>query len=337
MKRTLLLLLLVAVVVLAACSDPGDVAATINGHDIAASEVTRGAHGFGQSQLFSQQLSQQGVDLRPDGPVPTAFAAQWLVSLIQTQAIQQIAAKRHVTASDQEVAQAKQQFTGSSQNAVAFRQLPKWLQDEIVQTTALQLALGSSLKPAVSQTKLQQAYQQLESDCASKKLIGHILVATPQAAQDVIDRVHGGESFASVAASASTDTGSSSQGGLLTCEGSSQWSQLDATFRAGAEATPVGQISQPIQTQFGYHVIEALPLTPDTAQPLVLAALQAQNPLDAVIGKYLQRAKITVNPRFGTLQRQGGSFTINPPSPKRVRSLPGTPSSTSSTTAPASP
>jgi parvulin-like peptidyl-prolyl isomerase len=269
------------------------------------------------------------VDLRPSGTVPTAFAAQWLVSLIQTEAIHQYAAKHHVKASDQEVAQAKQQFTGSSQSAQAFKQLPKWLQNQIVQTTALQLALRSTLKPTVSDAKLATAYQQLTADCPSKKLIGHILVQTPEAAQQAIDRIKGGETFGAVAASVSTDTGSASQGGLLMCQDGSQWSQLDATFRAGAEAVPVGKISAPVQTQFGYHVIEAVDLTPENARPLVLAAVQADDPLAPVLGKFIKQAKITVNPRFGTLQRSGTSFTINPPTPKKVRSLPSATPSTS--------
>jgi hypothetical protein len=94
--------------------------------------------------------------------VPTSFAAQWLVSLVQTEAIQQYAAKKHVKASDQEVAQARQQFTAQgSQNAAAFAQLPKWLQNQLIETTALQIALRSTLKPSVSDTKLAAAYQQL--------------------------------------------------------------------------------------------------------------------------------------------------------------------------------
>jgi len=298
---------------------------------ISSDDVTRGAHGFGKSALFRQQLSQQGVDLQPTGSVPTAFAAQWLVSLLQTEAINQYAKKHHVTASDQEVAAARQQFATSSQSAAAFKQLPKWLQNQIVDTTALQSALRATLKPTVSDAKLASAYQQLSADCPSKRIIGHILVPTAQAAQQVIDRVNGGETFAAVASSASTDTGSSSQGGLLMCQGGSQWSQLDATFRAGAEAVPTGKISAPVQTQFGYHVIEALDLTPENARPLVLAAVQADDPLGPVLGKFIKKAKITVNPRFGKLQRSGTSFTIVPPTPKKVRSLQ---SATSSNTRP---
>jgi len=332
MKRTFSLLVLVALLGLAACGSTGASAASINGHEISSDDVTRGAHGFGQSALFRQQLSQQGVDLKSTGTVPTAFAAQWLVSLIQTEAIHQYAAKKHVKASDQEIAQAKSQFTGSSQSAAAFKQLPKWLQKQIVGTTALQLALRSTLKPSVTDAKLSAAYSQLTADCPSKTLIGHILVATPEAAQQAIDRIKGGETFAAVASDVSTDTGSASQGGLLMCQDGSQWTQLDETFRAGAEAVPVGEISAPVQTQFGYHVIEALDLTPENARPLVLAAVQADDPLGPVLGKFIKKAKITVNPRFGKLQRSGTSFTIVPPTPKKVRSLP----STTSTTKPAS-
>jgi foldase protein PrsA len=332
MKRTLSLLLMLAVLTtLAACSNTGATAATINGHQISSDDVTRGAHGFGESALFRQQLSQQGVDLQPTGSVPTAFAAQWLVSLIQTEAISQYAKKHHITASDQEVQAARQQFSGSSQSAAAFKQLPKWLQNQIVSTTALQSALRSSLKPSVSDAKLASAYQKLSADCPSKRIIGHILVPTADAAQQVIDRVNGGETFAAVASSASTDTGSSSQGGLLMCQGGSQWSQLDATFRAGAEAVPTGKISAPVQTQFGYHVIEAIDLTPENARPLVLAAVQSADPLAPVLGKFIKKAKISVNPRFGKLERSGNSFTIVPPTPKKVRSLP----SSTSTTRPA--
>src|SRR4051794_150237 len=124
MKRTVSLLLFVALLGLAACGSTGAVAASINGHDISSDDVTRGAHGFGQSALFRQQLSQQGVDLKSTGTVPTAFAAQWLVSLIQTEAIHQYATKKHVKASDQEIAQAKAQFSGSSQSAAASSSCP---------------------------------------------------------------------------------------------------------------------------------------------------------------------------------------------------------------------
>lgn len=308
---------------LAGCSNSAANAATVNGHDISVDDVTRGVEGFAQSKLFRDQLAQQGVFLRKHAKVPTSFSSQWLTSLIQTEVIAQIAKERGVSPTAQETQQAKSQFAGSDQSAQAFRQLPQWLQDEIVHTTALQLSLASSIKPAqATEQQLAQAYTQLEADCPTKKLIGHILVKDPTTAQQVVDEVAKGTSFATVAKQVSTDTGSAARGGLLTCEGSAQWSQLDATFRAAAEATPVGTVSKPVKTQFGYHVIEGVALSPETARPLLEAALQQQDPLAALVAKRLAKAKVWVNPRFGKLSRANGQFAIVPAAAPPVRSRP---------------
>ena len=145
----------------------------------------------------------------------------------------------------------------------------------------------------------------------------------------MIDQVKKGTSFADVSQQVSKDQAAAAQGGLLMCEDSAQWSQLDETFRAAAEATPVGELSAPVKTQFGYHVIEALDLTRENAAPLVAATAQPADPLAPLLTKYLKNAKLYVNPRYGKLRRQGGAFTIDPPTPKQPKSRP---SATSSTT-----
>ena len=318
---------------LAGCTNGAANAATVNGHDISVDDVTRGVDAFAQSKLFKDQLAQQGVFLGKKSKQPTAFASKWLTSLIQTEIVAQIAKQRGVSPTAQETQQAKSQFAGSDTSAKAFRQLPKWLQDEIVHTTAVQLALVNAIKPAqASQKQLAQAYAQLEADCPSKKLVAHILVKDPTTAQQVVDQIGKGSSFGAVAKQVSTDTGSASRGGLLTCEGSSQWSQLDATFRAAAEATPVGTVSKPVQTQFGYHVITGIELTPENAQPLLESSLQQQNPLAPLVAKRLAKAKVWVNPRFGKLSRTNGQFTITPATKKPVTSRPADTSSGSAST-----
>ncbi|MEP6625675.1 MAG: peptidylprolyl isomerase [Acidimicrobiia bacterium] len=336
MKRTLSFLMLGALLVLSACSSQSGVAASVNGHDISIDSVTRDLHGFAESNAFTTALSQQGVHLTKKGPVPTSFAAQWLVSLMQNAAVEQVASQRHVTATAREKAAATQGLAQSQNSGPAFAQLPKWLQRQISDASALQSALRASLKPVSNAPALAQAYQQLQADCASKKLVGHILVETPEQAQQVIDQIKKGTSFADVSKQVSKDTSAAAQGGLLTCIGSSQWSQLDADFRAGAEATPVGTLSQPVKSQFGYHVIEVLDLTEANAAPLVTATAQPADPLAPLLTKYLKGAKLYVNARFGKLRRQGGAFTIDPPTPKQTKSRPTTSSPASSaTTAPA--
>ncbi len=335
MKRTLSLILFGALLALPACSTTAAVAASVNGHDISSATVTDDVSDFAQSEAFRSSLQQQGVRLTKDGPIPTSFSAQWLVSLMQNEAIRLLAAQRHVVATSQELAAARAQFQTGQSSGKAFSQLPVRFQKKLVAAAALQSALRAALKPVSNAPALQQAYQALQADCASKKLVGHILVATPEAAQQVVDELAKGTSFADVSKQASTDTGSAAQGGLLMCINSSQWTQLDPTFRAGAESTPVGGISKPIKTQFGYHVIEVLDLTPDNAAPLVTATARPADPLAPVVESYFARAKLYVSARYGKLRRQGGRFTIDPPKPKTVKSRPApTPSATTANPVP---
>lgn len=329
MKRILSLILFGALLALPACSTTSAVAASVDGHDISSATLVDDVSGFAQSADFRSQLQQQGVQLTKDGPIPMSFSAQWLVSLMQNEAIALVAKQRHVAATSQELAAARAQYQSSQSSGKAFGQLPAGLRTKLVAASALQSALRASLKPVSNAPALQQAYQALQADCTSKKLVGQILVATPEAAQQVEDELKQGTSFADVSKQVSTDKGSAAQGGLLMCVDSAQWTQLDPTFRAGAEATPVGGISAPIKTQFGYHVIEVLNLTPDTAAPLVAATAQPADPLAPVVSNFFKRAKIYVNARYGKLRRQGGQFTIDPPKPKKVKSRPAnTPSTT---------
>ena len=322
MKRTLSLILFGALLGLSACSTNSAVAASVNGHDISNATVTDDVSDFAQSADFRSSLQQQGVHLTKDGPIPTSFSAQWLVSLMQNQVVAVLAKQRHVAATAQELAAARAQFQSAQSSGKAFGQLPSRFQKKLVAAAALQSALRASLKPVSNASALQQTYQTLQADCTSKQLVGHILVATPEAAQQALDQLQQGASFAAVSKQVSTDKQSAAQGGLLMCINSAQWTQLDPTFRAGAEATPVGGTSAPIKTQFGYHIIEVLDLTPDNAAPLVTATTPPADPLAPIVASYLTRAKLYVNARYGKLRRQGGQFTIDPPKPKTVKSRP---------------
>jgi parvulin-like peptidyl-prolyl isomerase len=331
-KRSLGLVVLALLVVLPACGNRGGVAARVNGEEITVEQVRTDIEDFAKSDLFVRSLKSQGVNIEGTKTLNKAFAAQWLTSLIQNEALAQIAARRGIEPTAQQQDAARAQFTSQPQNAEAFRQLPARLRNQLVRAAALQIAVGETLTPEVSDEQLQATYQQFVADCPSNKLVGHILVGTPEEAQAVVQRVDAGESFATVAAEVSTDQGSSSQGGLLTCEGSAQWEQFDPTFRQAAADTATGTISAPVQTQFGWHVIEALPATIENARPLLVAALSSQNPLGDLLGRFLSTADVTVDPRFGTFSDTGGQFTIVPQTPREPRTRPP---SSPTTTAPA--
>ncbi len=83
--------------------------------------------------------------------------------------------------------------------------------------------------------------------------VRHILVETEAQAQDVIAALNNGDSFADLARSLSTDTGSGEQGGEL------GWGPVGGYVDEFAEAVrnaEIGAIVGPVQTQFGYHIIQ---------------------------------------------------------------------------------
>lgn len=81
----------------------------------------------------------------------------------------------------------------------------------------------------------------------------HILVATEEEAQDILAALQNGESFADLARAASTDTGSGANGGEL---GWSPVTQFVDEFAAAVTDAPLGELIGPVQTEFGWHIIQ---------------------------------------------------------------------------------
>ncbi|TVR93236.1 MAG: hypothetical protein EA416_05430 [Trueperaceae bacterium] len=80
----------------------------------------------------------------------------------------------------------------------------------------------------------------------------HILVPELEDAEAVIERLEAGEDFGEVAAEVSTDTGSATRGGELGClpQGATV-----PTFDEAAFGATIGELTGPVQTDFGYHLL----------------------------------------------------------------------------------
>ena len=133
--------------------------------------------------------------------------------------------------------------------------------------------ISDEIRKRVTDAELKAAYNTYIADTGSREEVKarHILVAKKQTAEDIISQLNGGADFIMLAKEKSNGP-SGPNGGDLGYFG--RGAMLPA-FEAAAFDLDIGQHSQnPVQTQFGWHVI----LLEDkrTAEPPSYAALQAQ-------------------------------------------------------------
>ena len=165
-----------------------------------------------------------------------------------------------------------------------YQQLPdevlfQGILDQLVQQTALAQSFTGELPPrvqksidnetrsltaaeaierimfrAVTPSSMQAAYETEYGEKApgEEYNASHILVETEEAAQTLVTELEGGADFAELARTKST--GPSGPGG-----GSLGWfgtGMMVAEFEQAVVGLEVGQVSAPVQTQFGWHVIK---------------------------------------------------------------------------------
>ncbi len=99
--------------------------------------------------------------------------------------------------------------------------------------------------------ELKTIFRDLAMDTQVKA--SHILVDTEEEALEVVEKINNGEDFAELAKELSTDLGSGANGGDLDYF---TYTTMVQPFSEAAFAMEVGQVSGPVQSDFGYHIIK---------------------------------------------------------------------------------
>ncbi len=116
----------------------------------------------------------------------------------------------------------------------------------------------------VDDAALQEMYQAEIANLAEQRHAAHILfevsgdvtdAQAKEAAQNAIERINAGEDFAAVAKEMSDDIGSAEQGGDL---GFAAQGVYDPAFEDALYALEKEQVSVPVRTDYGWHVIKLL-------------------------------------------------------------------------------
>lgn len=104
----------------------------------------------------------------------------------------------------------------------------------------------------VTDEEIKQYYED-NKDQFAKRDASHILVADEKTAKEVKEKLDKGEDFAALAKKYSKDTANAANGGEL---GTFSRGQMVKEFEDAAFSLKEGEISAPVKTQFGYHIIK---------------------------------------------------------------------------------
>jgi foldase protein PrsA len=244
---------------------------------------------------------------------------QVLLQLIQDTLVSREAARRGIKISEADVATQikgiRQQFQTEQefQQALAGQGLDvETLTERIRNQAAIQKIQDElAAKIAVTDAEVKQAYG--DGSRYEEIRVSHILFAVGQGqdaapklkkAKEALARIRAGSDFATLAKQLSEDTGSKAQGGDLGAP-ITRTSQIVPEFLDAAFKMKVGQVSEPVRTQFGYHLIKVTARTKPKFEAKReeirkgIADSRGQEAFQGFIADLVKRANVVVNPRYG--------------------------------------
>ncbi|HAA38309.1 MAG TPA: foldase [Firmicutes bacterium] len=234
----LVVLLLATVVGAVVVNQRSEVVATVNGEKIT------------KQELYDAFVANGGASI--------------LEQLISERLIAQEAAKLGIEVTDAEVQQEidrliEENYYGMKeyyeQALAQYGITEELLKDNI--RTDLQLSAIVRSKIEVSEAEVEEYFRENQDDFNIPEEIDvrHILVETEEEAGEVLALLRAGEDFAELAKEHSQDPGSADKGGALGFNGRGSFVK---EFEDAAFALPVGEYSEPVKTEHGYHIIEVL-------------------------------------------------------------------------------
>jgi peptidyl-prolyl cis-trans isomerase C len=269
----------------------------------------------------------RNVEAQAGGPVPPdrrdAIYRQLLDQIVALKLLAQESAARKVAVPDAEldarIAQVKSQFPNEQAftAALAERQMtPDKLRSEFKQQMLAMKLLETDIGPSISVTEadITGFYQKNPDRFKEPEAIhvAHILFRIPDKAdaatkakvkteaEGVLAKVKKGADFAGLAKQYSQDQGSAANGGDL---GFVPRGQTVPAFEQAAFALKPGQLSDLVESPFGFHIIKALAFRAGRSVPLAEVRPQVENFLKeqqkqektaAYIDKLKAKAKIDI-------------------------------------------
>lgn len=272
----------IATLILAACSSgPAGPLATVDGVEIPREQL--------EAWIRSASDVNENID-------PVGMQAELLSWVIQVRVFESVLAERGLTIDpallEQTRAGVVAQIGGEAALEVALVDIgfPRdffenvfLVQQTALDTLAIELAAGRALETRTAR---------------------HILVETREEADEVYALLLEGADFAELAQQRSQDPGSGAAGGVLGPEARGRWVP---PFDDAVWSAPLDTVLEPVESDFGFHVIEVIEITARPAAQLTSQERQTLvfAELSAIIDAALSAAAVTIDPTIGTWDALG--------------------------------
>ena len=307
LPKTFLCLALLCAADGTACAQTfGNTAAVVNGNRITQKQL---------DQELPIVRAGQGASLSDE-----EATRQALIAAIENELFREVAKQKNIVptaaAIDQRLAELKQQFPDEAtfkQQVTAAGYTAATLRSDFIFNNLITRSLETELAPPVTADQVQTVYDREKSQFRQIK-VKHILFAVSatktevqalKQANDTLAQLKKGADFATLAKKLSDDPGTKATGGAI-----AQWltvsdQNLDQSFANAAWNAPVGKLTGPVRSAFGYHIIVTLekryqPLAEVSAQ--IKASLAQQVGTRAItdfVTTLVKKSKIKINPRYG--------------------------------------
>lgn len=338
-SATLLALVVVAVLA-AACSSVGDEpAVTVAGDTISQESLDQELEAITSNPEYlagieqSFQTPAQGTG---EGTYDAGFVARLLTLRVYYELVEQELADRGIEITDDDLAASRERTLASLEGEDVFTAFPESYQERLVRQGALLSAIEAAFAGEASTEEDARAFYEDNQQAFETRCLAHILIGTNDEAQptgeltraeaevravEVFDELEAGADFTEVASSdVSDDTVSAADGGDLGCV--TRQANFDPTFLEAAFEAEVGEVTAPIETQFGYHLIlvssaEVPPFEEVEAEIDQILAQQESGQLDEFLRSATCETDIDVASRYGTWDTSaceaGGIGAVAPP------------------------
>ena len=128
------------------------------------------------------------------------------------------------------------------------------LKEDIETNIKIEKLMAKDIEITDDEVKAYYEENKDDYDTAESIEVSHILVEDKETAQKVLDKLEAGEDFADLAKEYSTDESTAENGGEL---GFIKSGEMVEEFEKAAFALKVGEISDIVKTDYGYHIITA--------------------------------------------------------------------------------